>query len=45
MGMWFIIDDNDWIEFRRDKKYDFGHLPLFLPLLFPVKIPAEVWED
>ena len=25
VGMWFIIDDNDWIEFRRDKKYDFGY--------------------
>ncbi len=25
IGMWFVIDDNDWIEFREDKKYDFGY--------------------
>lgn len=25
IGMWFIMDDNDWIEFRKDKKYDSGY--------------------
>lgn len=25
VGMWFIVDDNDWIEFRSDKKYDKGY--------------------
>jgi hypothetical protein len=25
IGMWFVIDDNDWIEFRSDKKYDSGY--------------------
>lgn len=25
VGMWFLIDDNDWIEFRSDKKYDSGY--------------------
>lgn len=23
-GIWFVLDDNDWIEFRQDKKYDSG---------------------
>lgn len=25
IGMWFVVDDNDWIEFRSDKKYDSGY--------------------
>lgn len=25
IGIWFVIDDNDWIELRKDKKYDFGY--------------------
>lgn len=25
IGMWFGVDDNDWIEFRSDKKYDSGY--------------------
>jgi len=25
IGMWFVVDDNDWIEFRKDKKYDLGY--------------------
>ena len=25
IGMWFVVDDNDWIEFRSDKKYDAGY--------------------
>lgn len=25
IGMWFVLDDNDWIEFRSDKKYDSGY--------------------
>lgn len=25
VGMWFVVDDNDWIEFRSDKKYDSGY--------------------
>ncbi len=25
IGMWFEVDDNDWIEFRLDKKYDSGY--------------------
>ncbi|MEJ6663160.1 MAG: hypothetical protein QNL31_02555 [Flavobacteriaceae bacterium] len=25
VGMWFVVDDNDWIEFRADKKYDSGY--------------------
>jgi len=24
-GMWFVVDENDWIEFRSDKKYDAGY--------------------
>ena len=24
-GIWFVVDDNDWIEFRSDKKYDAGY--------------------
>jgi hypothetical protein len=23
--MWFVLDDNDWIEMRGDKKYDSGY--------------------
>ena len=25
IGTWFVVDDNDWIEFRSDKKYDSGY--------------------
>lgn len=25
IGMWFVVDDNDWIELRSDKKYDSGY--------------------
>lgn len=25
IGMWFVVDDNDWIELRPDKKYDSGY--------------------
>ncbi len=25
VGMWFVVDENDWIEFRSDKKYDSGY--------------------
>ena len=25
IGMWVVLDDNDWIEFRSDKKYDSGY--------------------
>ena len=24
-GIWFVVDDNYWIEFRSDKKYDAGY--------------------
>lgn len=25
VGMWYVIDDNDWIELRSDKKFDSGY--------------------
>ena len=25
IGLWFEVDDNDWVEFRKDKKYDSGY--------------------
>jgi len=25
IGMWFVVEDNDWIELRIDKKYDSGY--------------------
>lgn len=25
IGMWFVVDDTDWFEFRKDKKYDYGY--------------------
>jgi hypothetical protein len=25
VGMWFVIDEKDWIELRKDKKYDSGY--------------------
>lgn len=25
IGMWFVVDDTDWFEFRKDKKYDSGY--------------------
>lgn len=25
IGMWFVVDENDWIELRKDKKYDSGY--------------------
>jgi hypothetical protein len=25
VGIWFVVDDNDWIELRSDKKYDSGY--------------------
>lgn len=24
IGIWFTLDNEDWIEFRKDKKYDVG---------------------
>lgn len=25
IGMWFVVDDTNWFEFRKDKKYDSGY--------------------
>lgn len=25
MGVWFVVDENDWIEFRKENKYDSGY--------------------